>query len=695
MEGNQDKLLEELTIQKSINECVDQNESFCFNAGAGSGKTYALISSLQYALLSKNILNNSNKNVLCITYTNSAKDEIYDRLGINKQVYAATIHEFIWSIMKYQQPVLLKCHLRKIESEIVRIEAFLGESFYNNFSSDNKKIFTEIINQEEFIEQYREGYSMNASQFREKVQPFLLDEIGQSDLLRNVSKFKKVVDRLRKKERLEVTKNKIIIEEKGYVKVSYNSTNNRDHLENMEFSHDTLLEYGRRIIEEYDSYDIFKKIIIDRYPLVFIDEYQDTNEQVVKIFKTLSLFAKEKKYIFTVGYFGDIIQSIYDTGIGERIDEIHPDLKKIYKRFNRRSKDEIVKVINNIRRDDIVQESIYDQNSGGSVEIIKMSSENGDTERLTQIEVLVNSFYEEYRNKDNSYGKNKQFACLVLKHNTLAKIIGFENLYSIIQQMPRFKGTNYNQLNTEVLNNDSRNLGSFMRALKNMLELKMLLKKSKTPVNYVLKYAKIGTKNLNLKFMELQQLIEFLRDGSSVTIKDWLEQLIALLDRKDNVGKYIKILLTNQFTLDIEDLEFNSIQNVAARYFKCKKDEDFSNLVEFFDVNITEFEKWYSYISSSQDHQVNYMTYHSAKGLEFDNLMIVYDPQFARDRNFFKRFMQDLECTDVTEEDKPKWKSARNLFYVACSRAKINLRLVILDSDYKDVESGLSNLGFN
>lgn len=40
----------ELDIQKKINECLENFKSFCFDAGAGAGKTYALQKSIEYIL---------------------------------------------------------------------------------------------------------------------------------------------------------------------------------------------------------------------------------------------------------------------------------------------------------------------------------------------------------------------------------------------------------------------------------------------------------------------------------------------------------------------------------------------------------------------------------------------------------------------------------------------------------------------
>jgi len=40
----------EIDIQQKINDCLDNFESFCFDAGAGAGKTYALQKSIEHIL---------------------------------------------------------------------------------------------------------------------------------------------------------------------------------------------------------------------------------------------------------------------------------------------------------------------------------------------------------------------------------------------------------------------------------------------------------------------------------------------------------------------------------------------------------------------------------------------------------------------------------------------------------------------
>ncbi|MGF1817749.1 UvrD-helicase domain-containing protein [Vibrio splendidus] len=110
----------ELQVQESINKHIDDFNSFRFNAGAGAGKTYALIETLKYVTINKITATKSPQKVACITYTNVAVNEIKSRLGNSDTVQVSTIHERLWEIIKRAQPQLLICH--KVKVYCIRIK---------------------------------------------------------------------------------------------------------------------------------------------------------------------------------------------------------------------------------------------------------------------------------------------------------------------------------------------------------------------------------------------------------------------------------------------------------------------------------------------------------------------------------------------------------------------------------------------
>lgn len=105
---------------KAINqiiEHIDNHKSFVLEAGAGSGKTYTLIETLNYLINIKGKdIRYNNQKIICITYTNVAKNEIIERLEDNPLVLVSTIHEFLWnSIKSYQKQLKIElCKLNEI-----------------------------------------------------------------------------------------------------------------------------------------------------------------------------------------------------------------------------------------------------------------------------------------------------------------------------------------------------------------------------------------------------------------------------------------------------------------------------------------------------------------------------------------------------------------------------------------------------
>ena len=89
---------------------------------------------------------------------------------------------------------------------------------------------------------YNMAYNLNAAGFKAAMPK----EVHQqyTELISNVSKFKGLVDKLFKRKRYIECLQKIENGEKDYKEVYYDAMYNRDRLDKMRISHDTLLEYG-------------------------------------------------------------------------------------------------------------------------------------------------------------------------------------------------------------------------------------------------------------------------------------------------------------------------------------------------------------------------------------------------------------------------------------------------------------------
>ena len=95
--------MDTVTLEKEVLEalkCIKNGENFILEGGAGSGKTYSLISLIN--ALTEEL---PDIKIVCITYTNNAVAEILSRIE-NENLWVSTIHEFIWALIrKYQSEI--------------------------------------------------------------------------------------------------------------------------------------------------------------------------------------------------------------------------------------------------------------------------------------------------------------------------------------------------------------------------------------------------------------------------------------------------------------------------------------------------------------------------------------------------------------------------------------------------------------
>lgn len=104
--------------------------------------------------------------------------------------------------------------------------------------------------------------------------------------------------------------------------------------------HDDAIKIFGKLLE----YRKFRRVIVARYPYLLIDEYQDTNKDLMAAIQENLISGSGD--VPTIGLFGNYWQQIYP-GVCGKVD--HPRLKVIEKGVNFRSAPEVVAVINRMR----------------------------------------------------------------------------------------------------------------------------------------------------------------------------------------------------------------------------------------------------------------------------------------------------------------------------------------------------------
>src|SRR5690606_6567888 len=113
----------------------------------------------------------------------------------------------------------------------------------------------------------------------------------------------------------------------------------------------------------------FRTIFTSKYPIVFIDEYQDTDKNLAGAIKQYFIETENGPQI---GFFGDNWQKIYGSGCGKIESE---KLHIIPKNANFRSVPAIVDVLNAMRPD--LRQEVEDPNSIGTAIVYHTNNWSG------------------------------------------------------------------------------------------------------------------------------------------------------------------------------------------------------------------------------------------------------------------------------------------------------------------------------
>jgi len=98
---------------QQIFQSIDDGRNFLLSGGAGSGKTYSLVSVIRQV-----IAENPTAKVACMTYTNAAVKEIEERVN-HRNLNVSTIHDFLWDNIKHFQKELKEAIISLANNEDV------------------------------------------------------------------------------------------------------------------------------------------------------------------------------------------------------------------------------------------------------------------------------------------------------------------------------------------------------------------------------------------------------------------------------------------------------------------------------------------------------------------------------------------------------------------------------------------------
>lgn len=327
-------------------------------AGPGAGKTYFIVKNIISTIKNSKKLQDSQRKILCITYTNVAANEIKERLGdYKKYVEVSTIHAFLYEyvIKNYQE------QLKHVIEEAYNCPIPKKIKFYPR--SEGFGLLTKL-KKSEFITLLKDKYKLEIANdvSKKKLSEYIIDikDINVYPFIEPVRAPKIInkMDNISEDEALMIKKT--IWQAEGVL----------DFDEILYFSYVLLKKY------KFIAYDVQY-----HFPYILMDEYQDTNPIQNEMIKTII-----SNRNVSIGVVGDVAQSIYGFQ-GAKYQEFkyfntnNKPCKTYVIDGNRRSNKHIINFLNYVRQSDqdlVEQVCIKNTNNNEKVKFVISDKENLD-----------------------------------------------------------------------------------------------------------------------------------------------------------------------------------------------------------------------------------------------------------------------------------------------------------------------------
>jgi len=426
---------------------------------------------------------------------------------------------------------------------------------------------------------------------------------------------------------------------------------------------------------------LFQQIIINKYPIILIDESQDTKKELIEAFFRLQSLNKDN---FSLGLFGDTMQRIYtdgkeNLGVGLPDDWITPA-----KKMNHRSKSRIIHLVNKIRYNVDGQEQYPRiESTGGYVRLFSVSRNSVKAD----IENLVCQKMKEYTSDEKWIGENSDVMTLTLEHHMAAKRMGFSSFFDPLYKIDRLK--------TNLLDGSSEAVNIFTKVVLPIYMAHQRGNKFEI-TNYVKQFSPLISKqSLSEESNKLEKL-HFANEKVNELLSLWDDEkeptLLEILNNIDST-KLFKIPSILKVVLAQQNGEISEEENEEGK----TSESDVLNAWEMaLLAKFSEISQYNEYTNEKS----NFATHQGVKGLEYERVMVVIDDDESRGFLFsYDKLFEIIPLSANDEKNIQEGKETgidrtKRLFYVACSRAKESLAIVAYTDDPETLKNNVVDFGW-
>lgn len=459
-------------------------------------------------------------------------------------------------------------------------------------------------------------------------------------------------------------------------KFTYNP--NGDNLSKDSLNHVEVVAITAHFINDKQ---LMREIVVDRFPIILIDESQDTKKDLVDAFFALQSALPNR---ISLGLLGDTMQRIYADGKENLGKDLPVDWLKPVKKMNHRSQKRIVELINTIRKsvDDKMQTARVEKNGGVARLFIAPTDAN-----KSKVEDFVSSRMAELTGDNGWLGAEEQTMTLILEHHMAARRMQFLDFFT-----PLYEN---NRLRTGLLDGSLASIGLFIKILIPIIVAHQ--KGDQFTISRIVKnYSPlISKKSLLLAEEKLKQL-----QKAKMAVEDLLALWdnghdptgIAILQNLSSSGLFelhyllrpLGAVQLENGTTDVDDLE-ESTEADQVSALEMALSAPFSQILHY--------DRYLSEKSQFGTHQ-------GVKGLEYARVSVVIDDVESRgflfkyEKLFGAAALSDGDRKNIQDGNDSVMDRTRRLFYVACSRAKESLAIIAYSQSPLLVQGNAKDFGW-
>jgi DNA helicase II / ATP-dependent DNA helicase PcrA len=418
---------------------------------------------------------------------------------------------------------------------------------------------------------------------------------------------------------------------------------------------------------------LMQQILISKYPILLIDESQDTKKELIEAFFLIQSIHCSH---FSLGLFGDTMQRIYMDGKPDLGISIPDSWEKPSKNINYRCPNRVITLINRIRSevDEHFQEP-SDKNEEGYVRLFIVDSNLGVDRQV--IEKRISEQMADITSDDAWNKPDSEVKTLTLEHHMAARRSGFVDFFTPLYNSSKdstglldgsMAGIPFliHQLFPLISAKHAGNefaVAQIMRKFSPLLDKQSLREES----NQFEKIEKVNT--------AVESLLSLWKDGSKPILINILKEL-----KKSNL-----FLLPNNLAIIVNRSEENIIDSDE---FEDDRDKLIDAWDEALNSPYIQLEKYVEYISDKSP----FGTHQGVKGLEFPHVRVILDDDEARGFLFsYEKLLGGKELSDRDRQNEGEGKETsldrtRRLFYVTCSRAEKSLAIVAYSKNPSSVK---------